>query len=466
VGNVSGREREEKKGVSLMKEMLENQEMKEFIKTFETGRYVRTVVYKTKSCLRCFQAFIEAKGMNPDKWEDITTGVLDDYRKSLEESGKKESTVLERVFKARQFLSFIEKSRGLTIPGLHENKTEGVESMPAEFQKVYFDYSKAVTQRGVPERSIQRIKFMVRTFYRYLMERHVQRFIEIRRTDVKDFTRYLMDLTDAKGDRLYCASSVNIFLTIIRGFLFFLSKQGVCTGLADLIHSVKREVYLSKNILSRKELIKLFGVKAESLEEFMMKTIIVLLYGSGIRIGEVVALKFKDINEARLTEKKEVCIFETKTNKERTVQLGEVAAEYLRLYIEAARPYIRDLIYRNTDKEARLSDYIFASLSYAERSAPHINPHTVNKYLKLFCKRAGIKKLITCHCFRHSYGTHLLENGAGIKEVSELLGHEDLTTTERYTRLNPEHLRQTLLKYHPRESLDFAREPEPKEVEK
>jgi len=71
--------------------------------------------------------------------------------------------------------------------------------------------------------------------------------------------------------------------------------------------------------------------------------------------------------------------------------------------------------------------------------------------LKIFCRRAGIKKLITCHCFRHSFGTHLLENGAGIKEVSELLGHEDLGTTERYTRLNPEHLRQTLLKYHPRE---------------
>ena len=80
-----------------------------------------------------------------------------------------------------------------------------------------------------------------------------------------------------------------------------------------------------------------------------------------------------------------------------------------------------------------------------------MNDVTVNRSLKIFCRRAGIKKLITCHCFRHSYGTHLLENGAGIKEVSELLGHEDLSTTERYTQLNPEHLRQTLLKYHPRE---------------
>jgi site-specific recombinase XerD len=439
-----------------MNEIPENKEMKEFIKTFETGRHARRAVYKAKSSLRSFWDFIEAKGMNPVKWENITAGVLEDYRKSLAESGKKESTVLELVFKVRQFLSFVEKSLGLTVPGLHKNKTgktEGVENYPGEFQKAYYDYSMAVTHRGRPKGSIQRVRFMVRTFYRYLMEeRQVQRFIEIRRADVKDFTRYLMELTGTRGAPLYCASSVNIFLTEIRGFMFFLSKQGLCMGLADLIHSVKHEVYLSKNILSRKELIKLFNVKAENLEEFMMKTIIVLLYGSGLRIGEVLALKFKDIDEARLIEKKEAYIFETKTNKERTVQLGEAAAEYLRLYIERARPYIRDLAGRDTDKEARLSDYIFVSLSNAERSAPHITPETVNKYLKLFCKRAGIKKPVTCHCFRHSYGTHLLENGAGIKEVSELLGHEDLTTTERYTRLNPEHLRQTILKYHPREA--------------
>jgi site-specific recombinase XerD len=431
--------------------------MKDFIKTFETGRHTRSSVWKSNTSLRSFLAFIEAKGMNPDKWENITSEVLDGYRKSLTESGKKEAGAGDYIFKVRQFLSFVERKRGLTVPGLHKTETvklEGVENYPAEFQKAYYDYSKAVTKQGRPKRSIQRVKFMIRAFYRYLTEeRQVKRFIEIRRTDVKEFTRFLMDLNDTQGNKRYSISSVNIFLTTIRGFLIFLSKQGLCMGLADLVHCVKQEDCLSKNILNRKELVKLFNIKAESLEEFMMKTIIILLYGSGIRIGEALTLRLKDVD----LEKKEVYIFETKTNKERTVQLGEVAAGYLRLYIDGVREYINYNQEKETQfqepqsQEARLTDYTFVSLERKYSFKKKLTPETVNKYLKKFCRRAGIKKLITCHCFRHSFGSHLLENGAGIKEVSELLGHEDLTTTERYTRLNPEHLRQTILKYHPRE---------------
>ena len=275
-------------------------------------------------------------------------------------------------------------------------------------------------------------------------ERHLMKFPDIRGADVKEFIRFLMDLNDKEGKKLYSTSTVNIFLTIIRGFLRFMAKKGVCMGLADTIRCVKREDYLSKNILNRKELVKLFSVKAENPAEFMMKSVFVILYGSGLRIGEVLALKFKDID----LEKKEACVFETKTNKERMVQLGEAACEYLRLYIDCVREHFNDEVGTKIHKD---DDYIFVSLVKSFHHAEKICSETVNQYLKIFCRRAGIKKLITCHCFRHSFGTHLLENGAGIKEVSELLGHEDLGTTERYTRLNPEHLRQTLLKYHPRE---------------
>jgi integrase/recombinase XerD len=171
------------------------------------------------------------------------------------------------------------------------------------------------------------------------------------------------------------------------------------------------------------------------------------LYGSGLRIGEVLSLRFKDIearlDETRLLENKEAVVYETKTNRERRVQLGEVAAGYLRLYLK----HVRERISCRKEKPGPM-DYIFVTIRHAEK----LSQDTVNRCLKRFCRRAGIKKTITCHCFRHSFGTHLLENGAGIKEVSELLGHEDLTTTERYTRLNPEHLRQTILKYHPRET--------------
>jgi integrase/recombinase XerD len=437
--------------------------MKDFIGIFEDERYAVNAIWKARTSLRFFISYMESIDFPVEShtyldYSGITPEVLDGFRKHLSGLGQKEATVKDHVFRIRQFLSFVESHHALTVPALHPVavKPEGVESYPEEFRKAYYEYAQSAMRTSpgnFPERSLNRIKFAVKTFYRYLAEeRNVEKFIDIRRNDIKEFTRYLMDLVNVDGNKKgspqgtprYSSNSVNIYLTIIRGFLTFLSKRGMCPGLADLIHSIKREVHLSKNILSRKDLVKLFNVKTENPAEFMMKTIIVLLYGSGLRIGEVLSLKFKDVDLL----KKTAYILETKTNKERLVQLGEVATAYLKLYIDN----IRGLIGYGQPNEASLSDNIFMSIGRVPSLSETVNANTVNIYLKDFCLRAGIKKLITCHCFRHSFGTHLLENGAGIKEVSELLGHNDLTTTELYTRLNPEHLRQTLLKYHPREA--------------
>jgi integrase/recombinase XerD len=132
-------------------------------------------------------------------------------------------------------------------------------------------------------------------------------------------------------------------------------------------------------------------------------------------------------------------VFETKTGKERTVPIGDVGMSYLKLYLEKVRPLVcKGFTDENT---------VFVSI-YEGKTLCH---ETINRFLGEACGKAEIKKKITCHCFRHSFGTHLLENGAGIKTVSMLLGHTDLMSTEKYTRLNPESLRLTLLKYHPRE---------------
>ena len=90
--------------------------------------------------------------------------------------------------------------------------------------------------------------------------------------------------------------------------------------------SVRAEDKVSRNILNRKEVVKLFNVKAETPLEFMLKTIQVVLYSSGVRIGELLALKIEDIN----FEDQEAVIFETKTNKERLVQLGDIGTAYLK----------------------------------------------------------------------------------------------------------------------------------------
>ena len=271
---------------------------------------------------------------------------------------------------------------------------------------------------------------------KYLVfERNVNSFSDLRRDDVKDYVKYLADQTDKKGNRLYAPSTLRQKANLVKPFLIFLSKKGLCGGFSGQMGSVRAEDKVSRNILNRKEVVKLFNVNAETPFEFMLKTIQVVLYSSGVRIGELLALKIEDID----FEEQEATIFETKTNKERIVQLGEVGTAYLKIFIDNVRPYVCRGFIEGTRA--------FPS-AYEGKNPCN---ETVNRYLSKACSKAGIKKKITCHCFRHSYGSHLLENGAGIKQVSDLLGHEKLSTTERYAKLSPEHLRLTLLKYHPRE---------------
>lgn len=136
----------------------------------------------------------------------------------------------------------------------------------------------------------------------------------------------------------------------------------------------------------------------------------------------------------------ELLIYEQKTGKERKVFMGEAGKAYLKLYVGNVR--------ENVCYGQNPGGMVFASI----RDGKVIANGTVNIHLREFCRRAGIKKHVSCHCFRHSFGTHLLENGVSLKMVSELLGHDSLGSTEKYTRLYPEHLRQTILKYHPREA--------------
>ena len=315
-------------------------------------------------------------------------------------------------------------------------KKDLLTGLPVEMISVYFEYVEKRKNEGYPASTTGRLAEHARNFLKYLVfERNVTRFIDLRKDDVKDYVKYLADQTDGKGNRLYAPSTLRQKTNLVKPFLIFLSKKGLCAAYSGQMGSVRAEDKVSRNILSRKEVVKLFNVKAENPLEFMLKTIQVVLYSSGVRIGELLALKIEDIN----FEEQEATIFETKTNKERIVQLGEVGTTYLQIFIENIRP----LVCRGFVEGTR------AFPSAYEGKIPC--NETVNRYLSKACTKAGIKKKITCHCFRHSYGSHLLENGAGIKQVSDLLGHEKLATTERYTKLSPEHLRLTLLKYHPRE---------------
>lgn len=163
------------------------------------------------------------------------------------------------------------------------------------------------------------------------------------------------------------------------------------------------------------------------------KTMIEMLYSCGLRVSELVNLKLTDL----FLEEGFVKVL-GKGNKERLVPIGEKAIKELKSYF-VDRNSTTSVI--NKDSE---------NIIFLNRRGNKLTREMVFTIIKKHAKLAGIKKSISPHTFRHSFATHLIEGGADLRAVQEMLGHESIQTTEIYTHLDKEYLRDTILRFHPR----------------
>lgn len=160
--------------------------------------------------------------------------------------------------------------------------------------------------------------------------------------------------------------------------------------------------------------------------------ILEVLYGCGLRVSELVELKISNINF-----KEGFIIVEGKGEKTRLVPLASSTAEYLQEYIQNVRKKIKvnkkneDIVFLNTRGTSMSRVIVFI-------------------IIKELTQKAGITKSISPHTFRHSFATHLLQNGADLRFIQEMLGHSSITTTQVYTHLKTEELRDVILNFHPR----------------
>jgi len=162
------------------------------------------------------------------------------------------------------------------------------------------------------------------------------------------------------------------------------------------------------------------------------KAIVETLYGLGLRVSELVNLKISDLN---LEE--EFALVTGKGNKQRLVPLGSEARRHIMIYLTSSRP--------STPPRKGHEDILF--LNNQGKNLSRVMIFTIVKNL---CQAAGIQKKVSPHTFRHSFATHLVEGGADLRAVQEMLGHESITTTEIYTHLDKAYLRETLASFHPR----------------
>ncbi|MGB4268557.1 MAG: site-specific tyrosine recombinase XerD [Spirochaetota bacterium] len=186
------------------------------------------------------------------------------------------------------------------------------------------------------------------------------------------------------------------------------------------------------DFLSIEEIDRLFAsIREDDLYQLRDKAIFELLYSAGLRISEAVELKVIDVDL-----KNKFLKVLGKGNKERIVPIGDEAKRLIEKYLKDSRPIILG---------NRISEYLFIS-----KKGGMLNRKSVWRLLKGYAKMVDIRKNITPHTLRHSFATHLLERGADLRAVQELLGHVDISTTQIYTHLARKQLQEIHKRFHPK----------------
>lgn len=230
------------------------------------------------------------------------------------------------------------------------------------------------------------------------------------------------------------ASTVARKLASIKAFYRFLTAERyIRRNPAEVLEAASRGLHLPK-VLSVQEVERLLDEpNLGTLDGYRDKTMLELLYATGMRVSELVNVPVKNVDM-----KMQYVIVMGKGSKERMLPLGRTALHYLEHYMSVVRP---QLLHGKPDKAAELFVTGWGGPMTRER---------FYEIIVAYGKSAGISKRVTPHMLRHSFATHLLNNGTDLRIVQELLGHADISTTQIYTHLDVERLREVYDKTHPR----------------
>ena len=247
----------------------------------------------------------------------------------------------------------------------------------------------------------------------------------ILKLSVRDIEKYLHTLSDLSP------ASISHTISALRTFYnYYIKLNKISENPMDSIKQPKLGKHLP-TYLTIEEVDKLLDIKIETPFDARNKALLELMYATGLRISEVVNLEFNNIDI-------EECIVRVmgKGSKERIVPINDIAIDALNTYIKEYRP---NMLIGN------VHNYIFVN-----NHGKMMTRQGVFKMIKAECQKKGIDKNISPHTLRHTFATHLLENGADLRIIQELLGHSDISTTQIYTHLTNKKLQEDYLEYFPR----------------
>jgi integrase/recombinase XerD len=292
-----------------------------------------------------------------------------------------------------------------------------------ELLKSFLDF--LLVERGLSKNTIISYQRDLKSYITYLKLQKIDDFNETTRTII---VSYLL-LMQRNGK---ASSSISRACAAIKSFYHFLvlerkiqSDPTLNIETPKLEHRLPRVLTIEEveALLNQPDTSKSIGLRDKAMLE--------LLYASGMRVSELISINIEDINMDLGFLK---CV--GKGSKERILPVGSIALDCLKKYINEAR---NDLIKNNDTKKL-----------FVNNQGKKLTRQGFWKILRKYSARAGINKHITPHTLRHSFATHLLENGADLRAVQEMLGHADISTTQIYTHLTKSRIKEVYDKAHPR----------------
>ena len=279
-------------------------------------------------------------------------------------------------------------------------------------------------ERNYSEKTVQGYSKDLYLFLEYLNENNIKNYNDVEYQDIRLYVNYLYNLN-------YNNKTISIHISSLRSFFKYLKSNNVIDdNPCILISNPKLEKRLPKylSIIDTENLLNAYD--KNNYIGLRNSLILEMLYSTGIRVSEMTDIKVSEISYGNHTIK-----ITGKGNKERIVYFGTKCENLIKLYL------------KNSYNKLNINnlDYLFLS-----KRGKKINDREIRTIVDTASKVAGIKFKISPHVLRHTFATHMLNEGADLRSVQELLGHENLSTTQIYTHLSNEKIRNVYLNSHPR----------------
>ncbi len=288
--------------------------------------------------------------------------------------------------------------------------------------KYFFDFLE--NEKKLSENTLQSYKRDLKQFKKYL-ESYGLRFDRVKKEDIEDYIKEMAEDENKKP------ASISRSIASLRSFYqFIVKKKKIKVDPTKDVKAPKVEKRVPSVLTSEEVELLLEQPKDIDLKGIRDKAMLEFAYATGMRVTEIISLNLDDVN---LEEGYVTC---KNGNKQRNIPLGKMSLKALKEYIEEAR----DILIKSESEQA-----LFVNIN-----GGRLTRQGFWKIIKYYKEQAHITKEITPHVLRHSFATHLLQNGADIKAIQTMLGHSDISSTQVYMQFQDEGLKNVYRKAHPR----------------